>query len=265
MLLSMCFFPLFFKPPVQHGSASMRPSTRPELSAASSQPRILPLADDPLVLSQRQIRQLARDLLADVIGTCGIEVVCDAIKGYGMPLAEGGGSASRADSEEPSTHKYFGKKHKGKKSSSKLGQDHPDFETPVDSDDPLAAAANLMLDAPDLWEVLAGTTAVKRRLRTSEKPVIDTGGWEVLRELVRGWEAEAIRKKAADDSGEGQSFAIPLPYVSSQLTPANRRASCAVEPVALLQTLRIHRRRSRALDQSPRRRLLAVLGVRSRR
>ena len=203
MLLSMCFFPLFFKPPVQHGSANMRPSTRPELSAASSQPRILPLADDPLVLSQRQIRQLARDLLADVIGTCGIEVVCDAIKGYGMPLAEGGGSASRADSEEPSTHKYFGKKQKGKKSSSKLGQDHPDFETPVDSDDPLAAAANLMLDAPDLWELLAGTTAVKRWLRTSEQPVLDTGGWEVLRELVRGWEAEAIRKKAADDSGEG--------------------------------------------------------------
>ncbi|KAG0653564.1 hypothetical protein C6P46_002481 [Rhodotorula mucilaginosa] len=197
MLLSMCFFPLFFKPPVQHGSATMRPST----SASSSIPRIVPLADDPLVLSQRQIRQLARDLLADVIGTCGIGVVCDAIKGYGMPLAEGGGSVSRADSEEPPAHKYFGKKQKGKKSGANLGQDHPDFETPVDSDDPLAAAANLMLDAPDLWEVLAGTTAVKRRLRTSEQPVLDTGGWEVLRELVRGWEAEAIRKKKAGESG----------------------------------------------------------------
>jgi hypothetical protein len=37
------------------------------------------VADDPLVLSQRQIRQLARDLLADVIGTCGIGVVCDGL------------------------------------------------------------------------------------------------------------------------------------------------------------------------------------------
>lgn len=214
MLLSMCFFPLFFKPPVQHGSATMRPST----SASSSTPRIVPLADDPLVLSQRQIRQLARDLLADVIGTCGIKVVCDAIKGYGMPLA-GGSSASsggsRADSEEPPAHKYFGKK---QKKNAKIGHDHPDFETPVDSDDPLAAAANLMLDAPDLWEVLAGTTAVKRRLRTSEQPVLDTGGWEVLRELVRGWEAEAIRQKKAGESGEGQSFRTYRPHMSNQLT-----------------------------------------------
>jgi hypothetical protein len=229
MLLSMCFFPLFFKPPVQHGSATMRPST----SASSSIPRIVPLADDPLVLSQRQIRQLARDLLADVIGTCGIGVVCDAIKGYGMPLAEGGGSVSRADSEEPPAHKYFGKKQKGKKSGANLGQDHPDFETPVDSDDPLAAAANLMLDAPDLWEVLAGTTAVKRRLRTSEQPVLDTGGWEVLRELVRGWEAEAIRKKKAGESGVGQSLRKSIFDVVSAHEPAN----CA-EPPAPLSLLR---------------------------
>ncbi|GAA5977343.1 hypothetical protein JCM10908_004946 [Rhodotorula pacifica] len=211
MLLSMCFFPLFFKPPFQLGSASMRPSTRPNPSAAAAaQSRILPLADDPLILSQRQIRELARDLLIDVIGTSGIEVVCDAIKGYGMPLV--GSARSRADSEEPPTAggKYFGKKKKG---GDKLGRDHPDFEEPVESDDVLAQAANLMLDAPDLWEVLAGTTAIDRQLRTSEQPILETGGWEVVRELVYGWEAEAARKKASAASGAAPAPLSLLRYL----------------------------------------------------
>lgn len=206
MLLCMCFYPRFFEPPVQHGSLHMRPSTRPDVPAAVSEPRVLPLADDPLDLSQRQIRELARDLLADVIGTSGVEVVCDAVKGYGMPL-EGPSGGSRGNSEEPPQRKYFGdgnnktKKAAKKQKGLKVGRDHPDYEDPVESDDPLVAAANLMLDALDLWDVLAGETAVEITRRTREMPVLRKGGWEVVRELVLGWEAEAARKKASAAAG----------------------------------------------------------------
>ncbi|GAA5881843.1 hypothetical protein JCM3774_003054 [Rhodotorula dairenensis] len=201
MLISMCFYPCFFEPPVQHGNVSMRPATRPDAPAAASESRVLPLADDPLVLSQRQIRELARDLLADVIGTSGVEVVCDAIKGYGMPLDGPSGSSSRADSEEPPKHKYFGKTTTKKKAKLRLGRDHPDYEDPVESDDPLVAAANLMLDALDLWDVLAGETARDLTRRTREMPVLRKGGWEVVHELVLGWEAEAARKKECASVG----------------------------------------------------------------
>ncbi|BGP56778.1 hypothetical protein JCM8202v2_004408 [Rhodotorula sphaerocarpa] len=206
MLLSLCFFPLFFRPPVQASHAAARPSARPASSSAkSSSSRIAPLADDPLVLSQRQIRELARDLLADVIGTSGVEVVCDALKGYGMPEREYPSEDLLAD-QVTATKRGGGGKYFKKKSKLKLGEDHPDYEEPVEADDPLSASSNRLLEADDLWEVLAGGMARTPRLRTAESPVLDTGGWEVIRELVHGWEAEAERKR-----GSGEDDALPEP------------------------------------------------------
>lgn len=193
MLLSLCFFPFFFRPPVQSTNASMRAPRRPRAPLKAASGRITAHADDPLIVSQRQIRQLARDVLADVIGTNGVEVVCDAIKGYGIPERNLGADA-RLGSEEPVKPK--GKYFQTKQSRLKLGEDHPDFEQPIETEDPLAEAANQILFADDLWDVLAGTTARKAQLRTSEKPMLAVAAWEVLRELVKGWEAEAARKPA---------------------------------------------------------------------
>ncbi|GAA6058293.1 hypothetical protein NBRC10513_001801, partial [Rhodotorula toruloides] len=192
LLLSLCFFPLFFKPPEQSSATYSRKAPKPARPNSTARTRLLALSDDPIALTHRKIRELAREMLNDVIGTNGAEVVCAAVKGYGMPERRKGGE----DDADP-----FGlaveskRKAKGK---GKAATTDPDYEHPHDSaDDPLAVSADRILAAEDLWDVLAGTVARVPRLRMREKPVLEVGGWEVVRVLVRGWEDEWRKKRAA--------------------------------------------------------------------
>ncbi|BGO93246.1 hypothetical protein NBRC10512_000101 [Rhodotorula toruloides] len=192
LLLSLCFFPLFFKPPEQSSATYARNASRPARPTSTARTRLLTLSDDPIALTHRKIRELAREMLNDVIGTNGAEVVCAAVKGYGLPERRKGGE----DEADP-----FGlaieskRKAKGK---GKAATTDPDYEHPHDSaDDPLAVSADRILGAEDLWDVLAGTVAKVPRLRTRERPVLEVGGWEVVRVLVRGWEDEWRKKRGA--------------------------------------------------------------------
>ncbi|BGP49895.1 hypothetical protein JCM10450v2_005800 [Rhodotorula kratochvilovae] len=193
LLLSLSLFPLLFKPPEQHSTTVF--SSRSLAKPSHQQPartRLLPRADDPLAVSHRRLRESARELLADAMGAQhGAELVGEAVSGYGMPLrGEAGGAALTAEVEERGPAR---KKAKGK---GKARAD-AEAEAPHEGDDALTAAANRMLDAPDLWDVLGGTTARKERLRTKERPLLEVGAWELVRVLVKAWEDEAERKERA--------------------------------------------------------------------
>ncbi|GEM10127.1 hypothetical protein Rt10032_c10g4144 [Rhodotorula toruloides] len=195
LLLSLCFFPLFFKPPEQSlATYSRKPSKTARPDTTTTRTRLLALSDDPIDLTHRKVRELTREMLKDVIGTNGTEVVCAAVKGYGMP----GRRKSGQDDADP-----FGLAIESKRMATGKGKGpstDPDFEHPHDSaDDPLAVSADRILAADDVWDVLAGTVARAPRLRTREKPVLEVGGWEILRVLVSGWEDEWRKKRVAVD------------------------------------------------------------------
>jgi hypothetical protein len=225
LLLSLCFFPLSFKPPEQSSATYSRKASKPSRLNPSARTRLVTLGDDPLALTHRKVRELAREMLNDVIGTNGVEVVCAAVKGYGMPERRKGGE----DDSDP-----FGlaveskRKAKGK---GKAAMTDPDFEHPHDAaDDPLAVSADRILAAEDLWDVLAGTVARVPRLRTREKPVLEVGGWELVRVLVRGWEDEWRTKRAAVGGQSGAYHHVQTAgYLFDNVAPQTRpnRSACS--------------------------------------
>ncbi|GAA6048374.1 hypothetical protein JCM3770_000974 [Rhodotorula araucariae] len=208
LLLSLSLFPLLFRPPEQHSTTVF--SSRSLAKPAREQPartRLLARADDPLVVSHRRLREGARDLLADAMGVQrGGELVGEAVAGYGMPLRGEAGGVALATAEEEEGRGPPRKKAKGKtvgKARAGTGATDRRAEAPHDGEDALTAAANRILDAADLWDVLGGTTARKERLRTKERPLLEVGAWDLMRVLVRAWEDEAERKtSAASEQGE---------------------------------------------------------------
>ncbi|GAA5952541.1 hypothetical protein JCM21900_003411 [Sporobolomyces salmonicolor] len=193
-LLSLCFFPLLFKPPT-------RTSNFAKASSSSSiQPKSLlsPASDDPFVLTHRKLRADALRVLDNVAATNGVEAVCRAIRGYGMPRPLAAGEAG----SEPITPPRSSKKDKGKAKEQQPddGSDLEEDLLPEKGDEPLEASAKRIGRVEDLWDFLAGTTARKPRIRDRERPVME-GGWEVIDVLVRGWEAERGRKVDAATAG----------------------------------------------------------------
>ncbi|GAA5869857.1 hypothetical protein JCM8547_008091 [Rhodosporidiobolus lusitaniae] len=215
LLLSLTLFPLLFKPPQKstnpsfaRGTASIR--TAPTLSSS-----ILPASDEPLEMTNRKVRELARRVVEDVVGTSGVEVVCRAIRGSGVPEVEKKQEElERGEAETPielaeEATKSALKGGSGKKPLPSLsgpsdGADDEDL-TPHDEDDALSLSAKRIGQAEDIWDFLAGTTAKKARLRSRDKCVVEGGGWSLVEVLVRGWEEERERKEKARGADGGEA------------------------------------------------------------
>ncbi|GAA6030361.1 hypothetical protein JCM8097_009072 [Rhodosporidiobolus ruineniae] len=230
MLLALAFFPLLFKPPTKSSNPAFAKSSGStavaHAGAAATQSSLLPQSDDPTALSHRKVRELARGLLSNVVGASGVEVVCRAIRGSGVPesQAEREGriakeeveakreeerararmAADGADATTSSDAK--GKKRAAPPSTKRAAggaddSDDDDDLLPSVEDEAIAAAGKRIGQCEDLWDFLAGSTARKTRVRTREKPVMEIGGWPVLGVLVKGWEEEHDRKaKDAKDN-----------------------------------------------------------------
>ncbi|GAA5914959.1 hypothetical protein JCM6882_001944 [Rhodosporidiobolus microsporus] len=243
MLLSLCLFPLLFKPPTKSANPTFSRRGAPIASSSRSNSAqmgstLLPESDEPLAKSYRKLREQALALLADVVGSSGTEVVCRAMRGAGKVETEREREArmkreeeeekkwrleeektrvkeeeDRLKAEQEQAAGVKGKKvirvtnsrkHPSSSARRPTGPDTDDEEDfhPGDGDDPIVSSSKRIGQVEDLWDFLAGTTAQKPRVRTREKPVMDEGGWEVVRVLVLGWEKEHERKqqeKVEDD------------------------------------------------------------------
>lgn len=139
------------------------------------------------------------------------DLVGDAVRGYGMPSREdvGAGAAGLGSSDSENDLSSRNNNNKKKKKKGKAGakgkaRTGEDDEDPHEGDDALSLAANrILLDAPDLWDVLGGTTARRERVRSREEPLLEVGAWELVRVLVKAWEDEA-EGNAAQAKKEGQ-------------------------------------------------------------
>ncbi|GAA5916800.1 uncharacterized protein JCM6883_004875 [Sporobolomyces salmoneus] len=206
-ILSLCFFPLLFKPPTRV-SAFARTT-----SSARTKPVLPSFDQDPFNLSHKKIREEARKILDDLIATNGVEVVCRSIRGYGIPklpkssspttLEDPFESTSINSSPVPSTtftksmktNTKGGGRGKGKQKATSAPPSNSDEDLSLsDSDDVLAISAKRIGQTENLWDFLAGTMAKKPRVPTREQPILD-GGWEILRSCVEGWRVEFDKKK----------------------------------------------------------------------
>ncbi|GAA6015991.1 hypothetical protein JCM11491_007136 [Sporobolomyces phaffii] len=214
-VLALCFFPLLFKPPIRISAFARATSS----ASAHSKALLAPFDPDPFHPSHKKLRDEARKVLDDVIATNGADVVCRAIKGYGLPkptstaelddpFASSAPSARTRPSDLPLTPasyaggrnpKVVKGKGKGKAREAAAAKAHASDDEDLassDTDDALASSAKRIAKSDTLWDVLAGTTAKKPRVWTRERPVVE-GGWEVLRCLVDGWEVESEKKRRA--------------------------------------------------------------------
>ncbi|GAA5984131.1 hypothetical protein JCM5350_003788 [Sporobolomyces pararoseus] len=225
-VLSLCFFPLLFKPPTRVSAFARATSS----SSANTKPLLPSFDQDPFNLSHKKLREEAGKILDDLIATNGVETVCRSIKGYGLPKLETPSASSSKALEDPfqsspvtsssvaasttqksSRNPKMTSKGKGKaKSTSTDTKNDSDEDLDLsDSDDVLAISAKRIGKTENLWDFLAGTAAKKQRVWTREQPVLD-GGWEILRSFVDGWEAEWEKKKiqayGSDSSIQPLSF-----------------------------------------------------------
>ncbi|GAA5963369.1 hypothetical protein JCM3765_007004 [Sporobolomyces pararoseus] len=211
-ILSLCFFPLLFKPPTRVSAFARATSS----SSANTKPVLPSFDSDPFNLSHKKLREEARKVLDDIIATNGVEIVCRSIRGYGIPKLSTPSASSSSALEDPfqsspiastsaattpqksSRNPKMTSKGKGKeKSTSTATKNDSDEDLDLsDSDDILAISAKRIGKTENLWDFLAGTAAKKQRVWTREQPVLD-GGWEILRSFVDGWEAEWEKKKKA--------------------------------------------------------------------
>ncbi|GAA5907903.1 hypothetical protein JCM5296_006128 [Sporobolomyces johnsonii] len=182
-LLSICFFPLLFKPPTRTSNFAKASSS------SSTQPKSLlsPASDDAFALTHRKLRTDALRVLKDVAAMNGIEAVCRTICGYGMPRPLAAGEAE----SHPITPLLCSKKDKGKGKNERhdAGSDSEEDLLPEKGDKPIKVSAKWIGRVDHLWDFLAGMTARKLRIRDRERPVME-GGWEFLDVLVQGWEAK---------------------------------------------------------------------------
>ncbi|GAA6017087.1 hypothetical protein JCM10207_001482 [Rhodosporidiobolus poonsookiae] len=242
MLIALSLFPLLFKPPTKSTNAALskrRPPPSSSLTKPSSASSSAPTAsDDPLApgptLDPRRLRAQALMLLASVVETSGTRVVCRAVRGAGVPESPAERAARAQQEQEQGEGSEAAERaaKKAKSSSSRRRTAAADSEaeeddlSPSDDDDALVHSAKRLGGADDLWDVLGGTTARRVRVRSRERPVVEGGGWRLVRVLVRGWEREhalGVKEKQAEDPPAPLSLLRYFPLSAS--TSAARETS----------------------------------------
>ncbi|GAA5937698.1 hypothetical protein JCM10213_008439 [Rhodosporidiobolus nylandii] len=208
MLLCLSLFPLLFKPPTKSSNPAFARRNRPTSLAPTD---LTPSSADPLDSTHRKIREQALALLQSVVGLNGAEAVCRAVRGNGKVESHAERRQRLLDEEEARRRAEEERLKKEAERAKQIaegkkvppiqpvkpqpdpGSDDEEY-APAEEDDVLALAAKRVGRVEDLWDFLAGTTARKARIRTREKPVVEGGGWALLRVLVEGWEEEHERK-----------------------------------------------------------------------
>ncbi|GAA5988626.1 hypothetical protein JCM11641_005186 [Rhodosporidiobolus odoratus] len=249
MLLSLCLFPLLYKPPTKSSNPSFAPGVRSTSTVPQPSTALFPESDDPLSPSYQSVRAQALLVLQSVIGTNGMEIVCRAIRGSGLPETR----LERLDRQrrEEEARQAAVKQHaeieakraqlkaEGKKlppirkAAPRLvpdleGSEDEDDLRPADEDEPIMTAAKRIGKAEDLWDFLAGTTARKGRLRSRENVMVEGGGWALFGVMVDGWETEHDRKNKVPEDPPA-----PISLIRYFKPSASSSTSREVSPKAL--------------------------------